>query len=255
MAVALMKKTKTRKQSREKKKSKRRVHLFSSRAHWERAYRLPLTEIPWEIETPPQVLSQLVKSGKVKPCNALDVACGSGNYSVFLARRGFDVTAVDFSKIALHLAKEKVKKAGLEERVHFVNTDVRRLGKAVGRRRFGFILDWCLLHHVAPLDFKSYALQFSKLLKPGGLLLLACFSDADSPNAGIKSAGKKGASVWQAVGKMGNVMYYRTREQIEAAYRPLKVLDYSGCGLGKKGKHAGFCFLFSNGNHSSRSSE
>ncbi|GEM_PF-752490 len=202
--------------------------------HWENAYRLPLFEIPWEIDTPPNELVQLIESGRITPCNALDVACGSGNYSIYLAKNGFDVTGVDFSKAALRLADKKVEKIGLEKRVHLLHADVRHLSQVMRHKRFGFILDWSLLHHIAPDDFAAYTNQFSKLLQPGGVLLLACFSDQDAPNAGVK----------QAVGSLGNVMHYRTRNEIETAYRPLKVLAYQECRLGKKKQHAAHCFLF-----------
>ena len=204
--------------------------------HWDRAYRLPLSEIPWEIPEPPTVLTSFLDSGLVPPGKALDVACGSGNYSIFLAQRGFDVSGVDVSKNALALAREKIKNAGLEKKVRLVQADCRELAVAFKGEKFGLILDWSLLHHVAPEDVEAYAGQFSELLAPGGVLLLTCFSEKDAPQAGQTSA----------TGKMGNVMYYRTRAQIESAYRPLKVLEYRECRLGKKGNHAGHCLLFRN---------
>lgn len=202
--------------------------------HWDAVYEKTVSEIPWEIEQPPAPLVELLDSGRLKAgSNALDVACGSGNYSVYLAQKGVRVTGLDFSKKALALAKKKVQNAGLEKRVHLVHADVRDLFDVFPRKRFDFILDWSLLHHIPPADFEAYATQFSRLLEPGGVLLLACFSDADAPKPGVK----------EAVGKLGNVMYYRTREEIEAAYAPLTVWDYRMCRLGKKGKHAGHCFL------------
>ncbi len=203
-------------------------------SHWEKAYRLPLSDIPWEIETPPADLVGLLKSGLIAPGTALDVACGSGNYSLYLAKAGFDMTSVDVSETALKIAKEKARKAGLEAGIHFIHADARHLADALPSTRFDLVLDWSFLHHIAPKDFAAYCGQFSALLKPSGVLLLACFSDADAPKRGLK----------QAVGKLGNVMYYRTREEIEAAYRPLHVTQYRACRLGKKKQHAGHCVLF-----------
>ncbi len=202
--------------------------------HWDAVYEKPLTDIPWENPQPPRELVALLESGRFKAgMTALDVACGSGNYSVFLARTGFDVTGVDFSANALSIARKRAQKEGVL--VDFVQADVRHLLDALPRKRFDLILDWSLLHHIPPADFAAYCKQFSALLVPDGVLLLACFSDADSPKAGQKIA----------VGKLGNVMHYRTQKEIEAAHRPLKVLQYSACRLGKKGKHAGHCFVLS----------
>jgi hypothetical protein len=41
---------------------------------------VPLNQIPWNIETPPDALVELVQSGKVLPCKTIDLGCGIGNY-------------------------------------------------------------------------------------------------------------------------------------------------------------------------------
>ena len=40
-----------------------------------------LGSIPWNLETPPAVLVELVESGWVRPCAAVDLGCGAGNYA------------------------------------------------------------------------------------------------------------------------------------------------------------------------------
>jgi len=57
----------------------------------------PPTEIPWNIESPPNALVELVESRQVQPCKTIDMGCGAGNYAVYLAALGFDVTGVDIS--------------------------------------------------------------------------------------------------------------------------------------------------------------
>ena len=58
---------------------------------------VPLDQIPWNIETPPDALVDLVQSGKIRPCEAIDLGCGVGNYAIYLASKGFDVTGIDSS--------------------------------------------------------------------------------------------------------------------------------------------------------------
>jgi 2-polyprenyl-3-methyl-5-hydroxy-6-metoxy-1,4-benzoquinol methylase len=72
-----------------------------------------LEEIPWNMETPPAALVELVKSGKVKPCRCIDLGCGAGNYSVYLASQGFEVTGVDLSPAAISLAQKNAEKKGV----------------------------------------------------------------------------------------------------------------------------------------------
>lgn len=75
-----------------------------------RIYRkIPLNEIPWNIETPPDVLVELVDSGKVKPRKTIDLGCGTGNYAIYLASAGFDVRGIDISPTAIKIAKKKRK--------------------------------------------------------------------------------------------------------------------------------------------------
>ena len=62
----------------------------------DRIYRdVPLDKIPWNSETPPEALVTLVESGKIRPCRTVDLGCGAGNYAIFLADLGFDVTGID----------------------------------------------------------------------------------------------------------------------------------------------------------------
>ena len=36
---------------------------------------MPLEKIPWNSETPPEALVELVESGSVKPCKTIDLGC------------------------------------------------------------------------------------------------------------------------------------------------------------------------------------
>src|SRR5208283_708706 len=73
---------------------------------------LPLDTIPWYSETPPDALVKLVEGGIVQPCRAVDLGCGTGNYAIYLAGLGFDVTGVDSSPAAIRIAQEHAKKRG-----------------------------------------------------------------------------------------------------------------------------------------------
>ena len=70
--------------------------------------------MPWNFEFPPKFLVELVDSVKVKPCKTIDLGCGIGNYAIYLASRGFDVTGIDFSPTAIKIAKENAKKKGVK---------------------------------------------------------------------------------------------------------------------------------------------
>ncbi len=50
---------------------------------------LPLDKIPWNIETPPSILQDIVSSEKIKPCRVIELGCGAGKYVIYLASKGF----------------------------------------------------------------------------------------------------------------------------------------------------------------------
>lgn len=59
---------------------------------------------------PGKLLVRVVKN--VKPGRALDVACGAGRHAVYLASHGWDVTAVDSSRVGIELLNERARAVG-----------------------------------------------------------------------------------------------------------------------------------------------
>ncbi len=61
--------------------------------------------------------------GDVREARVLDVGCGSGRYSVELARRGAWVTGLDFAPAMIDLAQAAAAAAGVGERCRFEAVD------------------------------------------------------------------------------------------------------------------------------------
>lgn len=201
--------------------------------HWDTMYDMPLGDIPWEIKDPPKELVGLIDSGKLRGGRALDIACGTGNYSFYLAEHGFDeVIGVDFSEKALAIARRHNEKMQLP--VTFKFADVTKIELALPGEQFDFILDYSILHHLDPAVTEAYAQQCANLLKPGGKLLLVCYSDKDEVASGSS----------KATGKYGNTMFYQTADEIRAAYKALREVDYREARLGKRLQHIAHSFLF-----------
>jgi SAM-dependent methyltransferase len=88
---------------------------LEDRARWEEKYKAgvhPETE-------PDPILSQALAFAPPKG-RALDVACGRGRHAIALARRGYEVDAVDLSPMGLASARERAE--GL--RVRWIEADL-----------------------------------------------------------------------------------------------------------------------------------
>lgn len=57
----------------------------------------------------------------IKAKSILDLACGTGSLSIILDRRGFHVTAIDYSKHMLRKLREKLQKAGHNISINIIN--------------------------------------------------------------------------------------------------------------------------------------
>ena len=57
----------------------------------------------------------------------LDLGSGTGKMTIELARRGYDMTAVDYSSQMLNVARDSAEEAGLSDRILFLCQDMREL--------------------------------------------------------------------------------------------------------------------------------
>jgi len=189
----------------------------------DRIYRnVPLADIPWNIEGPPEVLVDLVESGKVKPCRTIDLGCGTGNYAIYLATVGFDVTGIDISPTAIKIAKENAKKKGVK--CNFLVADVLGNLNEV-KETFDFAIDWELLHHIFPERRKKYVENVCRLLNPLGKYLSVCFSEKD-PEFG-------GSGTYRET-RLGTVLYFSSEAELGDLFEPyfnikeLKTIEIRG---------------------------
>jgi S-adenosylmethionine-dependent methyltransferase len=103
----------------------------------------------------------------------LEVGAATGRYTLELARRGYQVTAVDFSAEELRANQELLQAAGLARQVEYVIADGRDLSQVRGRDFDAALLMGPLYHLILEADRKRSLGQVYERLKPGGLLFSA----------------------------------------------------------------------------------
>ncbi|WP_200824935.1 class I SAM-dependent methyltransferase [Nonomuraea solani] len=123
---------------------------------WERHYRARRT---WGGRVNPLLAET---AAPLRPGAALDLGCGAGGDAVWLARRGWDVTAVDISPTAV----ERVRELGLQ-----ITTEQHDLAQSFPQGRFDLISAQ-YFHTPFPLLRGRILRTAAQALDPGGLLLI-----------------------------------------------------------------------------------
>ncbi|MGB8214118.1 MAG: methyltransferase domain-containing protein [Anaerolineales bacterium] len=121
----------------------------------------------WDNGSVPAEVTQLA-ARKGKSSRALDLGCGTGTHSIYLAEQGFTVVGVDTSPTALQKARAKAAQAGVNP--EFMLRDVTRLDPLSGP--FDIALDVGCLHGLKAAQQQRYALGLTRLMARAGTLLI-----------------------------------------------------------------------------------
>lgn len=123
--------------------------------------------VPWADLTPnPHVVAWLDRSG-VAPGHALDVGCGLGDTSEELARRGFDVVAIDVSPTAVAQARTRFP----QTRVDYRTLDLLRLPAALDAA-FDLVVECYTLQVLPPAARSQAVAALRRAVARGGTLLV-----------------------------------------------------------------------------------
>lgn len=125
---------------------------------------------PW-VGGPRDELVRLVSDGTLGSGRALDLGCGTGANSVFLAQNGFDVLGIDYADSAIRRAREAAAAAGAE--VEFMVGDVTDMVGVVGP--FDVVVDYGTFDDLPYGDRPSYFSELLRVTAPGSRLLTWCF--------------------------------------------------------------------------------
>jgi SAM-dependent methyltransferase len=102
----------------------------------------------------------------LRPGTALDLACGAGRNAVWLAERGWRVTAVDFSGVALRMARSLAAERRVE--VEWIEADV--MAWTPPAPAYDLV---CVFYLQLPASERPTALaRAASAVRPGGTLLV-----------------------------------------------------------------------------------
>jgi cyclopropane fatty-acyl-phospholipid synthase-like methyltransferase len=124
------------------------------------------TAIGWHRDEPPALLRKSVESLNSPAC-ALDIGCGTGVNTVFMAQHGLRVIGLDYVPEALRFATARAEREGMK--IEFVQVDVTKFETG---DKFDLILDSGCFHGFDEKLRLKYRAKLIKWLQDGGQYVL-----------------------------------------------------------------------------------
>jgi SAM-dependent methyltransferase len=142
---------------------------------WDQRYESEDT--PWNIGRHDSNLVDFIEKRKIQKCSVLEIGCGFGYSSIWMAKNGFTVTGIDIAKLAVEKAKKNAQSENVKcdfFQADFLNDTIEG--------RFDFAFDRGCFHSTEP-DGKreQFAKKVADYLVHGGLWLTQCGNHDDIP--------------------------------------------------------------------------
>jgi cyclopropane fatty-acyl-phospholipid synthase-like methyltransferase len=126
---------------------------------------------PWDSGVAPPELVTFVENNT--PARSLDLGCGTGTNTIYLAQNGWDATGVDFVPRAIATAKRKAAAAGVSPRL--MVGDVTRLTELGIGEGYDLLLDLGCFHSIPDEGRDNYVKGASAIARSGATALLFGF--------------------------------------------------------------------------------
>jgi SAM-dependent methyltransferase len=148
-----------------------------NRSEWVQAAGIEMDFLPWDIGEPQPVLRELERSGQIRS-EVLDLGCGLGDNTLFLAERGYRVLGLDIAPAAIERASAQAQSQGLD--VEFAVADVTALEEY--ERRFATVVDCGLYHGLTEQQRAAYLTAVHHVCQPAARLYIVCLADTTPLN-------------------------------------------------------------------------
>lgn len=105
--------------------------------------------------------------------NILDLGCGTGEDAIWLAEKGFNVTAIDYSSEMLQMANQKTATKNLRSKITYYSLSITQLSDLPKEQKFDLIFsNFGALNCIDPIYFNNLAQTFADRLHPKGHMVL-----------------------------------------------------------------------------------
>lgn len=145
----------------------------SNHVEFDKAYST-LSHWMWTDTRIPSELKRLIEANK--PQTSLELGCGLGRFSKFMANQKIQATGVDYSSVAIEKAKKRV--ANERHKPTYLVGDVTHL--EILSEPFDVSFDVGCFHCLDKDDQQNYVKEVYRLLKPGGTHLIWVLDESPS---------------------------------------------------------------------------
>jgi SAM-dependent methyltransferase len=136
--------------------------------------------IPWQLDGPQPIVTELADTGQITG-PVLECGCGLGDNALFLAERGYQVTAIDASPTVIERDLAKAKERGLAVEFRVANATV--LDGITGG--FATVLDSAMMHCLTDPQRRDYLAAAHRVTEPGARLHILCFGASITAGLGM----------------------------------------------------------------------
>jgi cyclopropane fatty-acyl-phospholipid synthase-like methyltransferase len=123
---------------------------------------------------PEKELVKFLRSFNTKRTKMLDLGCGDGRNTVFLASKNYDVWGIDNSAYGLDIIKRQIKNTEISKHVHLIRKNLKTI-KLKRRNYFDFIICVYTFHEIGLKGVRNIVRQAKFSVKPSGIIYFAFF--------------------------------------------------------------------------------
>lgn len=128
-----------------------------------------INNLPWEIHAPDKNLVEFYSTiDKKNIKTAIDIGCGLGTNSLWIASQNVKVTAIDISERAIYNAKKNLNDKNFQ--IDFSVMDFLNHNNLLNNY-YDFIFDRGCIHGMNKIDVEKFANEVSRIISPDGVWL------------------------------------------------------------------------------------
>jgi SAM-dependent methyltransferase len=174
----------------------------------------------WETGAPATELVRTLDEGVISPGTTLEVGCGTGADAVYLARRGFEITGVDCSPLAIERAHSRAEMESAA--VCFVLGDVFKFAEKA--EPFDFVYDAGFYHFMRQVNLSRYLDLLWRTTRPGSFCLTLAGSTGETAEGGPPQVSQE--EIRSELGRLFEFVHLR-QFQFESPHRREGFLGWS----------------------------